>query len=147
MKLDSDDTLSDLYKIVEFFRNNRRLSNAQKGLAIYGAFPTSFKGQSIDKNESKKKNPCLCGEIHRYKDCPYLMESARTKDWKSNPNIQKKIDKMLWKYPNLKTILITYRSSNRMSHQNRIPDNRVNSKRESYMEHSLLQHTRPHPTP
>jgi hypothetical protein len=55
MKLDSGDPLPDLYKIVKLFRNNRRLSNARKGLATHGAFPTSFQGQSIDKNESKKK--------------------------------------------------------------------------------------------
>ena len=30
MKLDSGDALPDLYKIVELFRNNRRLSNAQR---------------------------------------------------------------------------------------------------------------------
>src|SRR5271170_1633720 len=70
MKLDSGDALPDLYKIVELFRNNRRLSNAQKGLATHGAFPASFQGQSIEKNEPEKNEPCLCGEIHRYKDCP-----------------------------------------------------------------------------
>jgi hypothetical protein len=59
MKLDSGDALPDLYKIVELIRNNRRLSNAQKGLATHSAFPTSFRGQSIDKNESKKKSPYL----------------------------------------------------------------------------------------
>jgi|SRR5271169_1606272 len=103
MKLDSGDALPDLYKIVELFRNNRRLYNAQKGLATHRAFPTSFQGQSIDKNESKKKSPYLCGEVHRYKDCSCLIKSARTKDWKPNPNIQKKIDEKLRKYPKLKT--------------------------------------------
>jgi hypothetical protein len=55
MKLDSGDTLPDLYKIVELFWNSRRLSNAQKGLATHGAFPATFEGQSINKNNSEKK--------------------------------------------------------------------------------------------
>jgi hypothetical protein len=103
MKLDSDETLPDLYKIVELFRNNRRLSNAQKSHISHSAFPASFQGQSIDKNESEKKHPLyLYGEDHRYKDCPYLIKSARTKDWKLNPSIQRQIDEKLQKNPRLK---------------------------------------------
>jgi len=95
MKLDSGDALLDLYKIVELFWNNRRLLNAQEGLATHRAFPATFQGQSIDKNESKKKSPCLCGGDHRYKDRPYPVESARTEDWQPDANIQEQIDTKL----------------------------------------------------
>jgi hypothetical protein len=47
MKLDSGDALPDLYKIIELFWNNRRLLNAQEGLATHRAFPATFQGQSI----------------------------------------------------------------------------------------------------
>jgi hypothetical protein len=76
---------------VELLRNNRRLSNAQKGLAIHGAFPATFQGQSINKSDSEKKLPCLCREHHWYKECPYLVESVRTKNWKPNPSIQENL--------------------------------------------------------
>jgi hypothetical protein len=105
VKLDTGDTIPDLYKIVELFRNNRRLINAQEGLATHGVFPASFQGQSIDKNESKKKSPCLCGEDHRYKDCPYLMESARTEDWQPDTNIQEQIDTKLRNSEYLRTLI------------------------------------------
>ena len=101
MKLDNGDALPNLYKIVELFRNNRRLSNAQKGLATHGAFPATFQGQLI-KNDSEKKPPCLCGGHHWYKECPYLIESIRIKDWKPNPSIEKKIDEKLQKNLRLK---------------------------------------------
>jgi hypothetical protein len=95
MKLDSGDALPDLYRIVELFRNNRRLLNAQEGLATHRAFPATFQGQSIDKNESKKKSLCLCGGDHRCEDRPYLVESARTEDWQPDANIQEQIDTKL----------------------------------------------------
>lgn len=102
MKLDSGEALPDLYKIVELFRNNRRFSNAQKGHATHRAFPASFQGHTIDKTKPEKRSPCLCGDDHRYKDCLYLVESNRTKDWKPNLAIQKQIDEKLQKNSRLK---------------------------------------------
>ena len=41
------------------------------------------------------KGSCLCGVEHLFKDCPYLIESIRSKDWKPDPAIQKQVDEKL----------------------------------------------------
>jgi len=101
----------DLYKIVEFYRNYRRLSNAQKGRATHGAFPAAFQGQNQDSDRrsdgkrGKKRSQCLCGEEHRYRDCPYLMETRRPADWKPDPAIQSQIEQALQQSEKLRSIV------------------------------------------
>jgi hypothetical protein len=102
-KQDAGETLPDLYKIVELFRNNRRLVNAQKGLPSHSAFPATYQGKPLSSSDNTSKTdgkptfrrPCLCGIEHQFKDCPYIVESIRTKDWKPDPAIQKQIDEKL----------------------------------------------------
>jgi hypothetical protein len=99
----------DLYKLIELFRNDRRLADAhsQKG-GSHSAFAASFQGKSLENSDSattvtdKGKKPCLCGVQHRFRDCPYLIESIRPKDWKPDLTIQKQIDDKLRKRPNLR---------------------------------------------
>jgi hypothetical protein len=90
--------LPDFYGIVELFRNHQRLSNAQKGRASQSTFTASFQKQSLQGENSldlNKKKLCLCGMEHRFKACPYLIESIRPKDWKPDQTVQKKIDEKL----------------------------------------------------
>jgi hypothetical protein len=91
--------LPDFYRIVELFRNHQRLSNAQKGRASQSTFTASFQEQSLQGENSldlnNKKKLCLCGMEHRFKACPYLIESIRPKDWKPDQAVQKNIDEKL----------------------------------------------------
>jgi len=57
--------IPDIYEILESFRDNIRLSNAEKTRVIRGAFPATFQGQKAEgamQNEQKDKpsRPCLC---------------------------------------------------------------------------------------
>jgi hypothetical protein len=105
--------LPDIHELIEYFRNNRRLSTAQKEHDehdehdTYGVFKASFQGESLEeeKQDLRKKNNCVCGEEHLFKECQYLIESVRTKDWKPDPTIQKQIDDKLEKYAKLKGIV------------------------------------------
>ena len=69
-----DKKLPDIYKILEFFRNNIRLVNAKKVWVAHGAFAVTFQGQGLDGKtpESKDGKPiklCLCGMLYRFKTC------------------------------------------------------------------------------
>ena len=56
----------------------------------------TFQGQPADNmTEEKKLSSCLCRVEHQYKDCSYLNELVRLKDWKLDSNIQKQIDEKL----------------------------------------------------
>src|SRR5262249_5059633 len=125
-KIDLGEQLPDLHKIIELFRNNRRLYNAQKGHAPHGAFTVSFQGQSAEDTKSdtksdnksdKDKKLCLCGEEHRWRKCRYLIESLRPKDWKPDPNIQKKIDEKLQNNAKLKDIIKRIRKQIRQNNE------------------------------
>jgi hypothetical protein len=62
-----EDEIPDLHKILELFRNNRRLVNAQKVHGAHSAFARKT----------------------------YLIEYLSPKDWKPDPAIQKRIDKKI----------------------------------------------------
>ena len=79
----------DLYRIVELFRDHRRHLATQKGQISQSAFSTTFQGQPQNKKE------CLCGRLHRFRDCFYLVEEKRPKGWKANTDIQERIDAKL----------------------------------------------------
>jgi hypothetical protein len=87
---DKGDDLPDLYKMVELFRNNQRLLYAQRDLP-HSAFAASYQGRSAD-SDSKPKRACLCGVDHRWRECPYLIDSIRLPDWKPDPDIQQQIE-------------------------------------------------------
>jgi hypothetical protein len=79
----------DLYRIVELFRDHRRHLATQKGQISQSAFSTTFQGQTQNKKE------CLCGKLHRFRDCFYLVEEKRPKGWKANTDIQERVDAKL----------------------------------------------------
>src|SRR5271156_4223279 len=83
--------LPDLHDLIEYFRNNRRLSTAQRRRGMHGAFNASFQGEPLENEEKKdfkKRNNCVCGAVHLFRDCQYLIESLRTKDWTPDQRIQ-----------------------------------------------------------
>ena len=94
--LGKKDKIPSLYDIIAYFRYNCHLTSVHKSQSA--TFATMFQGEgtsnsqsSLNINENKqksKKKPCLYSKEHRFKDCPYLIESLRPKDWKLDPSIQ-----------------------------------------------------------
>jgi hypothetical protein len=82
--------------------------------ASHGAFATNsgatLQGQSEAKpeatttssSEKKKEFDCIYGEKHRYKKCPYLVESAQPEDWSSDLAITDKVAQKLEAHEKLK---------------------------------------------
>jgi len=95
---------------VELFRNNLRLVNARKGIS-QSAFAASYQGRSIDESgdgeetggappskagsNPPKKKTCLCEVPHFFGQCPYIVESIQTSDWKPDPQIKKQVDEKI----------------------------------------------------
>ena len=59
----------DLYRMIELFRDHRRHLAVEKGRVSQSAFTTTFQGQPPQQGNPREKD-CLCGELHRFKDCP-----------------------------------------------------------------------------
>jgi len=102
-KQDSGQTLPNLYKILELFRNNQRLINAQNQQeeedATHDAFAVSY--QDKPASDAKPNRPCLCGVEHRFRDCPYLVESIRPEDWTPDAALQEQIEGKITASPGL----------------------------------------------
>lgn len=103
--------LPEFYELVELFRNQQRLTSAQSGKlnsASHSAF-ASFQGQSLPEDSSPSSSkpapatgkskepwkPCICGIVHWFRQCPYILEAVRPKGWKPDPKIQKVFDDKL----------------------------------------------------
>ena len=56
-----------------------------------------------------KKKPCLCGDIHPWKACPYFIESICSEDWKPDAQTQKKVKEKIQRNFRLKGIIETIR--------------------------------------
>src|SRR5437667_3485941 len=102
-KKDKGKDVTSIYKLIEHFWNCIRLKTADKTPAIHGAFamPT-FRNQKPDEDgkQDKKEDmhkPCLCGKMHRFKACWYLVEELRPSGWKPDLAIQRQIDKKIQK--------------------------------------------------
>ena len=111
-KQDKRKILSDLYKIVKLFCNNMKIININVKRNAH-VFTDIFQDKLINDskiNDSKineksdKKNKlnaeaksekfeCICDKKHLFQKCFYLVKSIQLKNWKSNAEKQKKIDK------------------------------------------------------
>jgi hypothetical protein len=109
VEFDKHDWASDhvisIYRLVEIYRNYRRLEDAQNGAQL-GAYAVNFKGKSIDeaptpsRTEGKKDTPtCYCREVHWFHGCPYINELARLKDWKPDEATAKKVEERIASAP------------------------------------------------
>ncbi|OCK72821.1 hypothetical protein K432DRAFT_256122, partial [Lepidopterella palustris CBS 459.81] len=94
--------VTSLYDLIERFRNWHHVQQATGSLAARNRLSSSafaiFQGEKPSKGETKApkgKSPCLCGDIHRFRDCPYICEQLRTPDWKPNPETQKQVDEKI----------------------------------------------------
>jgi hypothetical protein len=100
----------DLYRMVELFRDHRRHLAIEKGHMSQLAFATTFQGQDQDQQPQERDRDCLCGEPHRFKDCPYLIKEKRPPDWTPDQDIQERIKEKL-QNPRLKAAVKYARAS------------------------------------
>jgi hypothetical protein len=98
--------LPSLYKMVEYFRNDRRLFNAlnQEGAthsAFTASFPGSINGKSTDETiatpepSGTRPKQCICGAEHQFKDCLYIVECLRPEDWEPDSAIQEQVEERI----------------------------------------------------
>src|SRR5437764_13029752 len=79
----------EFYETVKEFRRSFRLSELSQSS---GSHPNTFaaatlQGQSeFPKNKASQtlqnKRPCLCGEVHFLRKCPYLVKKNQVANWK-----------------------------------------------------------------
>lgn len=94
-KLIDGDGRITLPEIVKRFREYQSESSQ---LLSQGAFSVTFQGKEIERK-------CLCGDIHHFKDCPYLIKANRRPDWQPNPKIKQEIDEKLRSNEKLQKII------------------------------------------
>jgi hypothetical protein len=89
------EALPELPKVVEMFRNHRRLVGTQTSQSNtnQAAFPASFQGQTATEHNFT----CLCGESHRFNECVYLNPYIRPDGWKGDSTLEQKIQDILKK--------------------------------------------------
>ena len=89
----------DFHPLIESFRKYVRLHQTQKNKNnnTHSAFATEQKkeGQGATFNGQKTPPKCLCGSVHWYNDCYYLVPEKRPSNWTSRPQIQTQIDEAM----------------------------------------------------
>jgi len=88
----------DFHEIIQKFREYQTESPERRSTATHSIFPASLQGKGIDRE-------CLCGVIHHFKECPYLIETKRTPEWKPDPKVEQKIEEKLRTNAKLKGII------------------------------------------
>ena len=96
------------YDAVEAFRNNLRLQRATPKTASYSSFAT-FQGEPPHKSPAEpstlKQKECLCGELHLFAMCPYIILQRQQSGWVPNKQIQKTVNDKIARNPKLKQII------------------------------------------
>jgi hypothetical protein len=59
-------------------------------------------GHGDDKFKGRK---CVCGEVHLFKECPYIVTSARKPGWTENPAVRQEIRQKIKKNPRYLTAI------------------------------------------
>ena len=85
----------EFYKTVKEFRRSFKLSKlSQPGNARPNAFSAAtLQGQSESPQRSDvsqgspNKKPCLCGDTHAFRKCPYLVKKNQVANWQPDPKI------------------------------------------------------------
>ena len=89
----------DFHPLIESFRKYVRLHQTQKNMNnnTHSAFATEKKkeGQGATFNGQKTPPKCLCGSVHGYNDCYYLVLEKWPSNWTSRPQIQTQIDEAM----------------------------------------------------
>jgi hypothetical protein len=95
-KITENKPIPTIYELIAKFRNHIRLNRLlpTESSSSHTAFAT-LNGEAQDKQTEPWKKECVCGEIHRFKECLYLIDHLRTPEWAPDAEIQKKIDMKL----------------------------------------------------
>jgi hypothetical protein len=112
-KIKKNEALPSVHEAVADFRNylclNRASSktSSRSTFATWNGEPQSKPGEAQNTRKSAKKDgpwtkPCLCGEIHRWSSCSYIVEQLRKPGWTGDSDIQKEIDDKLSKNARLR---------------------------------------------
>jgi hypothetical protein len=56
-------------------------------------------------DEKFKGRKCVCGEMHLFKECPYIVTSARKSGWTENPTVREEIRQKIKKNPRYLTAI------------------------------------------
>jgi hypothetical protein len=100
--------IMEFTELLDLFRDAKRVHTARQDKILGGqsAFAATFQGEELDGNQKEEKPAepeqkakrqrtapkCICGEVHWYSQCPYVIPSVRKKDWTMNPEIKAKFD-------------------------------------------------------
>lgn len=88
----------DLHEIIQKFREHQAESPERRLQDSPSAYTATLQGKSLPK-------PCLCGDIHHFKECLYLIETNQPPDWKPDAELKQKIDEKLRGNAKLKGII------------------------------------------
>ena len=108
LQMESELQLPTFSKLLNYFRNQERLTHAESAKASHGAFAASLQGQSLEDNQSNsalKPRRCLCGELEEFKDCPYINEKSRPEGWTGNAATQRSVDEKIQSNPRLTEVV------------------------------------------
>jgi hypothetical protein len=118
--VDNENAKPDLYTIIDRFRVQRQILRVETAeSSSRSAYPTSLQEQQQGQQQGQqeeiqekapKKTDCLCGEPHRFKDCPYLIPGRQPQGWKPDPAIQERIETKM-QNPRLKAAVDHARAS------------------------------------
>jgi hypothetical protein len=100
-----DQFSNEFVSLIRSMRSTTKLSSRSSFTTITSE--PSLHGRSLDERSEGKK--CLCGEIHRYKECGYIVPEIRPKKWKGDSRVQKEVDDKINKSKYLKRIIDTIR--------------------------------------
>ena len=111
-RIERGDKQPTLENMVENYRNHLRTASARISASkspahayatLQGVTPEDPAAEpQPQQNKKSKLSDCLCGDTHRFKNCPYFIEELRGTGWTPNEEIQRKIDEKLSKVPKLK---------------------------------------------
>ncbi|KAF2801243.1 uncharacterized protein BDZ99DRAFT_403774, partial [Mytilinidion resinicola] len=96
-RTDAKESAPSLADLVSKFRMQRHEKLASQGKDSHSAYATTLQGQEIKPktNSPRALTPCLCGETHLWRNCPYICAKKRPTGWQMDTGIQGKVKKAL----------------------------------------------------
>jgi len=91
------------FRLSELSQSGTVHSNALSAATLHGQTEYPPKGNGAKESPSKK--PCLCGEVHSFRKCPYLVTKNQTANWQPDSKIVAQIKQKIESSKRLKQIL------------------------------------------
>jgi hypothetical protein len=90
----------DFYELVSKLREYLAENTVRQQTPMHGTFGVSMQGKGPD-----GQSVCLCGEDHRFSQCPYLIRQKRAVGWKPDLEIEKKVKGKLERSESLRLLI------------------------------------------